>query len=206
MITRLPHPIQFGLQSFFVDMKTQYAEMKENEISHVLLQISAHIKEFINKNWRLLTAYVIAWALIVGIMSNTHGFYAVGVPMAIGMTVGMSLGILSAIVMTSIQDEKGENKKSIWQYFRNYILRELDPFAHSLVVSVVVALVTMLIPRLPHGIGVVLGGVMGNHLCVKIAYPQSDDDPVMTMQNLQRLHQRVQTLEQINVEQLKKNE
>lgn len=131
------------------------------------LTLRKKVSSFIIENWRILTAYVIAWVLIITLMGAMHGFTKVSQPIAIGLSGGIVLGALSAAVVVGYQSNR-YHPKSGWQLFRNNILSPLDPIVSTIAVSIIATMAILLMIRLPHGVSAIIGCVMGNHLFTQI--------------------------------------
>lgn len=124
------------------------------------------IGDFLQRNWKYLLLYILAWSLILICHSS------VAVVLSIWLGIGFGAGVVLGIISANFLDKhnKHPHLNSLWN-ITNHGLQQLDPNGtRQFLLATIIASISALIYASPHAIGFIIGAFLGNQTSILAAY------------------------------------
>lgn len=116
------------------------------------------IGDFLQRNWKHLLLYILAWSLILICHSS------VALVLSIWLGIGFGAGVVLGIISANFLDKENEypHLNSLWN-ITNHGLQQLDPNGtRQVLLATVIASISALIYASPQAIGFIIGAFLGH--------------------------------------------
>lgn len=137
---------------------------------------------FFNLNKSSLLTYAVAWGLILCSIGMLHGYESTTIPFSIGMGAGMGLGLLGGAICAYVFQIKNSVGGRITKRANN----DLDFTTRNIALTVFVTIYLTATTRMPPGMGLITGALMGDHLAIMVYWgigdPRSIEERVRALE------------------------
>ncbi len=124
------------------------------------------IGDFLQRNWKYLLLYTLAWSLIL--ICHSSVALVLSIWLGIGFGAGLILGVISANFLD--KNNKYPHLNSLWN-ITNHGLQQLDPNGtRQVLLATIVASISALIYASPQAIGFAIGAFLGNQTSTLVVY------------------------------------
>nr|CRI42199.1 Uncharacterized protein BN1224_DC9_AM_00030 [Chlamydia pneumoniae] len=158
---------------------------------------------FLQRNWKYILLYILAWALIL----VCH--HTVALTLTIWLGVGLGIGVVFGIFTATCLDKENKHRhvNSLWNLINHGIL-QLDPNGtRQILLATMIASISALIYAVPQAVGLVIGFSIGNQLSINTVYGARLGDEATYAIDRKAHKKRIENIEQaINQHQIIKHQ
>ncbi|WP_100934033.1 hypothetical protein [Candidatus Chlamydia corallus] len=158
---------------------------------------------FVQRNWKYILLYILAWALIL----VCH--HTVALTLTIWLGIGLGIGVVFGIFTATCVDKENKYRhvNSLWNLINHGIL-QLDPNGtRQILLATIIASISALIYAVPQAVGLVIGFSIGNQLSINTVYGARLGDEATYAIDRKAHQKRIENIEQaINQHQIVKHQ
>lgn len=182
-----------------------------NAVKGSIARAAGLTANFIQKNWKRILCYLVAWSVILICSGVLYGFQAVAFPLSIGFAIGCGLGGIMGILTTTVLDPENHHNgiNTAWGFLNSGIEKLNQNGTRQIVLSISVTVLLAAAVIFPYALGGVLGFVAGDQLATKIGFQQdlghdSHDEATRT-RRLESLQEQLSKLQEQIEDELRRN-